>query len=68
MNRYSHVLWLNAAEAYDFNFVVAAAPGRNPSLRVVAGGSDCTDYDKDLSGLVEIPSTAGWDDYQTISV
>lgn len=57
-----------AANAYDFEFVVAVPNGYSPAFRVVAGGSDCTNYDTDLSGLVEPVVTGGWWNFETFSV
>ncbi|CAM9234020.1 unnamed protein product [Sphacelaria rigidula] len=58
-----------AADAFDFEFVVAVPRNRSPAFRVVAGGSDCTDYDTDLSGVVQ-PSTTGpsWYGFESFSV
>ncbi|CAN0483912.1 unnamed protein product [Laminaria digitata] len=38
------------------------------SFRVVAGGTGCDDFTTDLSGLVEVPSTGGWNSYASLSV
>lgn len=40
------------------------------SFRVVAGDSDstCTDFEVDLTGVVEVPSTGGWSDFSTMEV
>lgn len=58
----------NTASAYDFDFVVAVPNGYSPAFRVVAGGSDCTDYDTDLTGLVQPLSTGSWTTFSTFSV
>ena len=55
-------------DAFDFDFVVAAPPKRFGSFRVVAGGNDCSDFTIDLSGLVTVEPTGGWDVFVTISV
>ncbi|CAN0416063.1 unnamed protein product, partial [Ascophyllum nodosum] len=55
-------------EAFDFDFTVAAPPLRFGSFRVVAGGNDCSDFTIDLSGLVTVQPTGGWQMFATISV
>lgn len=50
-----------AVEAFDFDFMVSAPPGLSGSFRIVTGGTGCVDYTADLSGLVSVPSTGGWD-------
>ena len=51
-----------AVDAFDFSFLVSA-PTDDGSFRVVSGGTGCGDYETDLSGLVEVPSTGGWANY-----
>ena len=55
------VLTVFTADAFDFSFQVASPPGVSGSLRVVSGGTGCDDYETDLSGLVSVESTGGWD-------
>lgn len=52
-------------DAFDFNFVVAGLSSSG-SFRIVAGGTDCDDYETDLTGLVEVPATGGWSIYEDL--
>ena len=61
-------LILFAVDSFDFDFVVAAPPGQSGSFRIVTGGSGCSDFTIDLSGLVTVGSTGGWCVFKTISV
>lgn len=54
-----------AVEAFDLSFVVAAPGGLAGSLRLVTDG-DCSDYRTDLSGLVSVGSTGGWDVFKPL--
>lgn len=38
------------------------------SFRIVAGGTGCDDYTNDLSGLVTVPATGGWANFESLSV
>lgn len=55
-------------DAFDFEVLVAAPGDLGGSFRVVAGGSDCNDYTVDLSGLVTVTATGGWDAFETLSL
>ena len=37
-------------------------------MRVIAGGTGCDDYTTDLSGLVTVPSTGGWEEFEPLLV
>ena len=47
---------------------MAAPSGLFGFFRLVAGGSDCSDYTVDLSGLVTVESTGGWRVFETLSM
>ncbi|CAN0104948.1 unnamed protein product [Ectocarpus fasciculatus] len=55
------------ADAFDFEFVVASPRGFSGSLQVVSGGTGCSDYKTDLSGVVGITPTGDWDTFATIT-
>lgn len=58
---------LSSASAFDFDFRVAAPGELGGAFRIVAGGTGCTDYTIDLSGLVTVPSTGGWGTFTSLS-
>ncbi|CAN0304217.1 unnamed protein product [Ascophyllum nodosum] len=53
---------------FNFTFLVAAPSGRSGELQVVAGGSGCSDYDTDLSGVVSVLSTGSWTNFEPLEV
>lgn len=65
---WKHCLWflISAADSYDFKFLVAVNIA-SAKFRVVAGGSGCTNYGKDLTGLVNVASTGGWFTFKSIA-
>eukprot|EP00904_Undaria_pinnatifida_P012411 jgi/Undpi1/82/HiC_scaffold_1.g00082.m1 len=52
---------------FDFSFRVSSNSGFG-KLRIVSGGTGCDDYSTDLSGLVSVPNTGGWYDYEDVAV
>lgn len=55
-------------EAFDFKFRVSAPAASAGSFRLVSGGTGCLDYVTDLSGLVQVASTGGYNNYEEQSV
>jgi len=53
--------------AVEFTFAFSSALGGG-EIKIVTGGSGCSDYDKDLSGTVTFPSTNGWDVFTTLEM
>lgn len=53
--------------AFIFHFRVASLVDTG-AFRVVAGGVSCEDYETDLSGLVNVPSTGSYNRYQEYEV
>lgn len=56
-----------AVDEFDFIFRVSSNNGRG-SFRVVAGGKGCDNYKTALSGLVTVPSTRGWYNFEDVAV
>ena len=71
---YHQILHLNhetppalAVAEFDFSFRVSSNSGLG-KIRIVAGGTGCDDYSTDLSGVVSVPNTGGWYDYEDVVV
>lgn len=56
-----------AVDSFNFDFVVSSAQTTG-SFRIVSGGTGCDDFKTDLSGVVAVPNTGGWQNYQTLTV
>eukprot|EP00903_Cladosiphon_okamuranus_P021661 g19915.t1 len=56
-----------AVDSFDFEFVVASPAGFAGSFQVVGGGTGCSDYEIDLSGVIEITPTGNWNKFETQS-
>lgn len=57
----------STVDSFEFAFLVTAPIENAGSFRVVTGGTGCDDYTSDLSGLVTVPSTGGWDNFVYLS-
>ncbi|CAM9504804.1 unnamed protein product, partial [Ectocarpus fasciculatus] len=55
-------------DQFDFEFVVAAPSDLGGQMQVVSGGTGCSDYDTDLSGIFEVVSTGSWATFETKSL
>lgn len=58
----------STVDSLEFAFLVTAPIENAGSFRVVTGGTGCDDYTNDLSGLVAVPSTGGWDNFAYLTV
>lgn len=58
----------STVDSFEFDFMVTAPIADAGSFRVVAGGTGCDDYTNDLSGLVTVPATGGWTNFESLSV
>ncbi|CAM9216242.1 unnamed protein product [Ascophyllum nodosum] len=56
-----------ALDPFAFSFEVAA-PASSGQLQIVASGTDCDNYDTDLSGVVTVPSTGGWNVFESLDI
>lgn len=56
-----------SVDQFYFNFAVASNETTG-SFRIVSGGDGCDDYDTDLSGVVTVPNTGGWEDFDDLAV
>ncbi|CAM9833733.1 unnamed protein product, partial [Discosporangium mesarthrocarpum] len=45
-----------------------ASPISDGSFRLVFGGTSCTDFEEDLTGVVEVPNTGSWQIFEGVTV
>lgn len=68
-NRYDRITYRTyGGSPYSTQWM--SAPGTNHALpssrfQVVAGGTGCSDYETDLSGIIETTPTGGWATFET---
>lgn len=56
-----------AVDVSFFNFKVSSDQSTG-SFHLVSGGTGCDDYTTDLSGVVAVPDTGGWQEYINMAV
>ena len=58
---------LVAVDSFNFNFVVSSGLTTG-SFRIAAGGNGGNDFATDLTGVVTVPYTGGWQKYENLAV